>query len=310
MGAPHPKDDIFTIEARVARADCPRPEKCFQCKHKRHPGKHLMICYPKKCVKKARKFFEFRPYLHSEVYTHKNAKAADIDVMNMLQMADPYYPIKTSTPGKILPISKAMNDPSAYLQLTDSILDQIKVYAQHKEWDGSEKFLEAHERYSARKLTKFVYEVSTDEHPISTELRWNEEEKQEITNGVLKECYEEIDPSSITIEFLNIHQGRGKDDPVKFMRFVDRSECKSARAGQILEATQFPGNRNGPFQERRIRLFTRHSKDIDKLKDAFRRWFDSSAKFNSAVSSFDEVDMGPFQVTQDSELDDDDETSY
>ena len=51
---------MFVNEAFVARGECPQPQKCFQCRRRKNPNEHYMICYPEKLVKNAMQFFKTR----------------------------------------------------------------------------------------------------------------------------------------------------------------------------------------------------------------------------------------------------------
>ena len=126
------------------------------------PRLHLMICYPSKLRRDAMEFFkkvstgfaihcfhvvmicftdlllslacQQRFKFHSEVYKHKTVVAGAFMVIDILAKADPYFRIPTlmeseqgvkSVKVKELPISRAMENPTSYLRLKDSVLDQI-----------------------------------------------------------------------------------------------------------------------------------------------------------------------------------------
>jgi HD superfamily phosphohydrolase len=86
---------------------------------------HYQICYPKKCVERVIDFYRNRGKYHEFVYQHKTSVAAGYMVMDILKLADPYFPIPTETPGVNLPISRAFNNKHAFEMLRDSIVDSI-----------------------------------------------------------------------------------------------------------------------------------------------------------------------------------------
>jgi len=140
-------DNRVIQEAFVTWGSCPNPADCFRCKHCISPEQHLMICYPEKMVKSAMSFFKKRSELHSEIYKHQVTAGATYLLCDILCHADPYFRIPVTSSGftakakleyDALPISRAMLDPSAFLQLKDSIIDVIS-YSQDP------NLVEAHE---------------------------------------------------------------------------------------------------------------------------------------------------------------------
>jgi HD superfamily phosphohydrolase len=131
------------FEARVAKAGCKNP-RCKRCE----PGgrQHYMICYPKKCVREVCRFFRIRKDMHGMVYQHKTTTASGCMVIDILKKADLHYLIKGK--DQLLPISRAVLDQEAFLQLKDTIIDSIAE-------STSEELRPARElakRFLARKL--------------------------------------------------------------------------------------------------------------------------------------------------------------
>lgn len=60
-------DILMLEEAVVAWGHCPNHKKCFKCKAKSEPDKHLMMCYPDKFVANAMHFYAQRMKNHREV---------------------------------------------------------------------------------------------------------------------------------------------------------------------------------------------------------------------------------------------------
>lgn len=139
-------NDTMLIElACVAWGVCPRPTKCFRCKHldreakssgDRWEGMHLMICYPEKMVHNTMNFFKQRFRNHQNLYTHHTTNAAGYMVCDILLLSDPFYrglPTTSEEEGAnrssqhqlgrrkcngplMLPVSRAMQNPESYLR--------------------------------------------------------------------------------------------------------------------------------------------------------------------------------------------------
>ena len=70
-------------------------------------------------------FYRNRGKYHEFVYQHKTSVAAGYMVMDILKLADPYFPIPTEKPNVHLPISRAFSNPHSFEMLRDSIVDNI-----------------------------------------------------------------------------------------------------------------------------------------------------------------------------------------
>ena len=140
-------DRRLVEEALVAWGSCPKPNKCFRCRHSFSPSftgtssnkfvdtnRHLMIVWPVKCAKDTAAFFHRRFRNHSRIYQHKTTQASTYMISDILTYADPYYRIqvvddinnKKSPYPYGLPISRAMIDSEYYVRLRDSIIDKIE----------------------------------------------------------------------------------------------------------------------------------------------------------------------------------------
>mmetsp|Transcript_34753 Transcript_34753/g.51017 ORF Transcript_34753/g.51017 Transcript_34753/m.51017 type:complete len:395 (+) Transcript_34753:198-1382(+) len=130
-------DVILLEEAFVAKGACDDPNECVRCRNhsscsKLPRGMHLMICYPNELITKAMDFFKNRFSLHTQVYTHKTAKAVEYMICDILLLAEDHIDLRNTYDGVLLAgeprhcrISEAMKHPTAYLNLTDSIINII-----------------------------------------------------------------------------------------------------------------------------------------------------------------------------------------
>jgi HD superfamily phosphohydrolase len=106
-------------EVTVAKAKC-SDRKCIQCR----TGHHYMICYPEKCIKDIRSFFETRFDMHEAVYQHKTTTASTCMLVDILKHADLHYLLKGK--DQELPLSRAVIDSEAFCRLKDdTIIENI-----------------------------------------------------------------------------------------------------------------------------------------------------------------------------------------
>ena len=277
-------------EAVVAWGECPRPDKCFRCKHAGYGGseQHLMICYPDKMVVKGMDFFHTRFLLHSQVYTHKTTQAATFMISDILTYADPFFRIPTSIDGdhrktavEGLPISRAMADPVAYLRLRDSIIDQIM----HTTGPSLAKARGIIDRLWRRKLYKCVQEKRI-QRDNETDARIWAKEPEEIQREILQLRAKhdgglELHQDDFIVEKHKIHHGSKEDNPLLLMRFVsklDRLKLKQNPSvdalplAQAIDPDKYEGHIPRAFQEQNIRFFCRTPAKIDLLKHAVELW--------------------------------------
>lgn len=259
-------NDTMLIElACVAWGDCPRPMKCFRCKHldreakssgDRWEGKHLMICYPDKMVHNAMNFFKDRFRNHQYLYTHHTTNAAGYMVCDILLLADPFYRgLSTTTeeedsrqscqqqPGlrkydgpSMLPVSRAMQTPESYLRLKDSILDVIAATTK-PELRPARALIR---RYQSRQLYKRVAEQyigSSDGKRIDIQWQLNlwtlsmkDIAKDIVKCGQLEDNRMKLIENDIIVEKRQIHHGMGADNPVSCMRFLHKSQMSGLHA--------------------------------------------------------------------------------
>lgn len=261
-------DPQFIENAYVAWGECPRPEKCFRCKHyinrkmmslssdmtSEYETKHLMICYPEKMVQNAMNFFKSRFRNHEKLYTHANTSASSIMVCDILLLADPYIRLSTESEGDgttvihrkngnlktgeamSLPISRANLNPQSYLRLKDSILDIIEVNTS-PELAPARKLLN---RFRAHKIYKKVAEckiISSDGKSIDMpwqRILWEmgelEMSKEIVQCGQLhQDSTINLKEDDIIIEKRSIHHGMKAENPVSQMRFLPKTQLSKLR---------------------------------------------------------------------------------
>jgi len=330
---------LLIEEAFVCWGECSRPSKCFQCrcegeedlqlqrimrsaagdKDARRDGMHLMICYPEKTLLKALDFFKTRFRLHSEIYTHRQAKGAEYIICDILKEADPHYRLRAENYPGGLPISRAMLDMTAYANLNDTIIDTIRSSTK----TSLRRAQDLIERYEQRMFYKFVLsiEISHDKDD-ATSLLWEKDEeaiKMELCKMHVSHRGEGreklfLSPIDIIIEKKEIHHGRKSLNPVDMMRFLPKHELSrlNRSVSELPEARQqsedkYKSSIPQAFNERAIRIFCRNKKKevVDLLYHASLQWIEDTKRGFHAPDSWIEM-----EEVGDAAGDDDDMGAY
>eukprot|EP00547_Thalassionema_nitzschioides_P014811 CAMPEP_0194247646 /NCGR_PEP_ID=MMETSP0158-20130606/16910_1 /TAXON_ID=33649 /ORGANISM="Thalassionema nitzschioides, Strain L26-B" /LENGTH=693 /DNA_ID=CAMNT_0038983773 /DNA_START=212 /DNA_END=2289 /DNA_ORIENTATION=+ len=308
-GARQTNMNIFLRDASVAKGKCPNPKKCFKCRGSPHnPLEHLMICYPQKHLKPAMDFFAVRMKNHENIYTHKKAKAAELQMVDILLEADKHFsmllptqlddPCCIKVPSyfddfqyKRLPISRALMYPRLFLRLDDTIISIIE----HKAIENPSRQL----RYlrqlimdrRAHKVYKRVGEVEIDK--VTGEKFWAMSEDK-IREDLLQEahlCYARKKARYITnaqtltlereddviVEKRELHYGRGDKNPVEHMRFFGKGDrANLGNPVQLLplaeEVKELPLNTPQSFVRRTVRVFCRSYEKQELVGHCFLSW--------------------------------------
>lgn len=336
MNASGEIDKRVIEEAVVTWGTCTDPTDCYRCKHSGTgaAGKHLMICYPEKMVTSAMDFFKKRFTLHKNVYKHKVTSGAGFMISDIFCLADPYFRISASSSAlaakaklgcDLLPISRAMLEPSAFLQLKDSIIDVI-----YSSTDPNlAKARELISRWQRRDLYKCTRtkEINMKE-PVERRI-WNksdDEIKQEMlcVRGIHKheitgETLELLEEDFI-VERCNIHHGSKDKNPLLKMRFLPKDELwkltgpiqSLPEACEINESNydaQFPR----AFQANSIRVFSRNSDKNGLVSHIFDTWLAEVTSEMEITLEYNEGEPNlcspPVMLTQESD-DEDEGGSY
>jgi HD superfamily phosphohydrolase len=317
-------------EAIVTWGTCTDPTDCYRCKRGAN-GKHLMICYPEKMVTSAMDFFKKRFTLHTNVYKHHVTSGAGYMISDILCLADPYFRIpipRSIVTGKAklgchsLPISRAMLEPSVFLQLKDSIIDVIASstdpnLAEAKElisrWQRRDlyKCVAAKEINMKNSVERRIWNKSTDE--ITQEMIRVRGVHSSDTGQKL-----ELQEDDFIVERCNIHHGSKDNNPLSKMRFLPKDKLSKLsepidslpEACEINESSydaQFPR----AFQANSIRFFSRVSLKDDLLKHVFTTWLSEVTSEMEITLDYNEdephICSPPVMLTQESDGDDDDD---
>lgn len=296
-------------EAFVAWGECPKPKECHKCSDG-CPRSHLMICYPPKLRRDAMEFFKKRFKLHNEVYQHKTAVAGKLMVIDILAKASAFRipTLMESEQGvksvevKELPISRAMENPTSYLRLKDSVLDQIMATT-------SPELREARlliERYQKRDLYTLAFKKQIKLSHRAEARLWKMSEK-EIANEILRIEGKHADKSGGVVQLniedfivdkMQMHHGGGQANPVDFMRFLAKEEDEEELLGPIGKlphavamTSGLDGSKSVDMQELWLRFYCRgDDAKLDLLRHILKLWdfeSQSEAMFTEEYSDSD-----------------------
>ena len=302
---------MFIEEAFVAKGICSQPKKCFQCNLRGTPGFHYMIAWPEKLVVKGMEFFKTRFSMHSKVYTHKTVKAVEYMVCDILKLADPYIKIRSKQGFER--ISTAMNDPTAFVNLRDSIMDSVE--------NSIEDELEPARKLLGRLRSRDLYKCAVQEiiKDLDAKEIWSQTES-EIKKGILSvECqrYDEngstlhLEEDDVIVEKRIIHHGLKENNPVSLMRFIPKRNLNEVNASDVsclpeareIEESSYDGHIPRKMLEKSIRVFCRdpNSAKVDLVHHAFYQWYHNFSKGSETTVASSPFATGATILSQDTD---------
>ena len=281
-------------EAIVCWSPCPKPEKCHRCRTEPEVGKrrHLMICFPVKLGDQVMQFFKIRFTLHNDVYKAKKTQAVTYMISDILMLADPFFRIRTlleCIPGlksdmpECLPPSRAMLDPSVYVQLTDNVLERI-LATTDPNLEPAQQLIRRLRRHD---FYKCVGKCTINLSKKVDQLIWKKDEieiRDEILSirGIDFEENGEINLSAndVIVEKCEMHHGAKHQNPMELVRFLSKAKMV-ALCNPMDELPEAREMREGDFighipnaaQQQSIRLFCRGSlAKAVLLSHVFSQW--------------------------------------
>ncbi|KAL7541457.1 hypothetical protein ACHAXR_010954 [Thalassiosira sp. AJA248-18] len=295
---------IFLRDAVVAWAICPNPHKCFKCKKKNPdaPGRHLMICYPKKHMTSAMNFFGTRITNHENIYTHKKTKGAELQMVDLLleadkhfcmllstQLNDPYgFPVPSRFDGfefPLLPISRAWMYPRLFLRVDDTIVSILEGKAIENPAPELNQLRQYLNDRRSHKFYKCVAEVEMG--TLGEEEIWNMSEDgmktQLLEEYGIKPEYEDhegkiiaLEREDFIVEKRTLHYGQKEHNPVSQMRFLSkRDQANLSNPIEDLPTAEkvenLPMNTPQSFLRRTIRFFSRKYDKNEIISHSFQR---------------------------------------
>jgi len=263
---------ILMKEIRVARAECPNPTECHECKTCSKPKEHLMTVWPCKVVVPIMNFFKKRLELHKNIYTHRKSKAVEFMIVDILEMAMPYFRPERL---KFHSMLSAACDPEAYINLKDDIITAI-LFKEMEELKPAQDLIQ---RLNSRDLYKFVESLPIQNNNISLERLWKMDE-DEIVNGIVSAAGNELDKWDVIVEKLEIHHGKKSENPVDYVRFLSKKQIKNLLDTPLsdlpkafkIDESEYWSHIPRSFFERTLRVFCRRGerrRDVERAFNAF-----------------------------------------
>jgi hypothetical protein len=208
-----------------------------------------------------------------------------------------------------LPISRAMLDPTIFLRLKDSIIDQIANTID----PNLAPARRAIERLNARDLYKCVANQRINMNDPDEEQLWELNSEKDILEDIIAiggkhdDGTREIllEAQDLIVKKNCIHHGQKNKNPVSFMRFLPKSlESKLTNPIDALpEAVQidesdYLAHLPRVYQENSIRLFCRDSAKADLARHVFSLWW---GEIKEEMHTTPDAGREPVLLTQESE---------
>ncbi|KAG2529210.1 hypothetical protein JM18_001726 [Phytophthora kernoviae] len=218
----------------------------------------MVICFPEKLAGQIMQAFRARYELHQSVYQHKGVRAIDYMICDLLIAANDHVTIKGK---RISEIARCME---AYQHLDDRVLLKIQE-SEVAELQESRSLLN---RIFAKPYYDFVGKTAVTDHSQqkTEDMLLNEVLRCSTRRSLINE------KDGVILEFMRVHYGKGKDDPLQYIRFYSKNATASARCFQLPESA-YEMFTPSKFQEYSVRIF------LAPVREAFERW---CRKFNNS----------------------------
>ncbi|CAI2168138.1 14688_t:CDS:10 [Funneliformis geosporum] len=194
--------------------------------------------------------FHTRYSLYKKVYYHRVGKAIEYMLCDAMAEADP-----------ILGISKAIDDPEKYLQLNDTILNEIE-FSKDPMLKKSRDLIK---RIRTRDLYKFV-----DEFIIPLELKDHLTEKKINSREIIahQSDNDRLGEDDVIVNRIKLSYAKKNENPVDYVKFYNQYDIDKAFN---LEKSQVSYLIPEQYEETIIRIFTRDCSKMKPVQDCFRK---------------------------------------
>ncbi|KAG7396646.1 hypothetical protein PHYBOEH_001979 [Phytophthora boehmeriae] len=224
----------------------------------------MVLCFPEKLAGQIMQAFRARYELHQSVYQHKGVRAIDYMICDLLIAANDHITIK----GKR--ISEIASCMEAYQHLDDRVLLKIQES-------------EVAELQESRSLLKRIFTKPYYDFIGKTAVTDHSQQKTEdmLLNEVLRcsTCRSLVDEKDgVILEFMRVHFGKGKDDPLQYIRFYSKNATAGSTCFQ-LPACAYEMFTPSKYQEHSVRVFVRERRLLAPVREAFELW---CRKFNNS----------------------------
>jgi deoxynucleoside triphosphate triphosphohydrolase SAMHD1 len=223
----------------------------------------LQICWPSKEIENLYEVFSTRESLHRRVYQHRVAKSAEGMIRDIFVLVAPHMKVQADS-GKWLSFQEAQTEPSAYLHLSDWLV-QLIAHGPHVKIDFDQpdvkKAKQIIEDIRARKMWKFVGTTNF---------------KGDMTAAVIAGQLAKCSKGKLPAEEWEIREsvfswGMGNTNPIENVRFVNKHEPKSPMKLRPEDASKMLPS---AFKEQKNLIFIKRTDPESRLLalEAFKQW--------------------------------------
>lgn len=221
----------------------------------------LQICWPEKELENLYEVFQTRESLHRRVYQHRVTKSTEGMIRDIFVLVAPHMRVQSDS-GEWLTFQQAQTDPSAYLHLSDWLM-QLILHGPHVSLDFSQpeviKAKQIIEDIRARKLWKFVGStIFKGENPVKLA-----EELADCSSGRLP-------PEAWEIRDSLFSWGMGHSNPIENVRFINKHTLHPMKLRPEDASKMLPG----AFKEQKTLVFVKRTDSESRriAMDAFTLW--------------------------------------
>ncbi|KAJ8361305.1 hypothetical protein SKAU_G00178300 [Synaphobranchus kaupii] len=230
----------------------------------------MLICTRDKEVFNLYNMFHTRYSLHRMAYQHRVTNAIKNMISDALVKADTHIKIKGSN-DVLFTISSAIEDMTAYTNLTDSIFEQI-LHSTQPELDEAREILR---NILCRKLYKYVGQT----YPKSKNTK---DDPRELARNVAEACPENpnviLSANDFVVNVVHMDYGMKEKNPINNMYFYSKDDpTKAIKIDQSQVSQMLPAE----FSEELIQVYCKKTDDksLKVAKEHFDKW---CKKLNSA----------------------------
>ncbi|EGZ05483.1 hypothetical protein PHYSODRAFT_566508 [Phytophthora sojae] len=228
------------------------------------PEENMVVCFPEKLPGQIMQVFRTRFEFHQSVYQHKGVRAIDYMLCDILVSANDHLKIK----GKR--ISEIMTCMEAYQHFDDRVLLKVQE-SDEPELQEAKALLK---RIYTKPYYNFVGKTAITNHSQhkSEDMLLDEVLRCSTSRALVHE------KDNVILEFMYVHYGKGREDPLQHVRFYSKNATASARCFRLPEcAYEMFSPRK--FDEYSIRVFVKESCLVTPVREAFEKW---CHKFNNS----------------------------
>ncbi|OWY96448.1 hypothetical protein PHMEG_00033281 [Phytophthora megakarya] len=221
------------------------------------PHENMVVCFPEKLAGQVMQAFRTRYELHQSVYQHRGVRAIDYMLCDLLIAANDHLTIK----GKR--ISEIMCFMEAYQHFDDRVLLKI----QESDGPALQNARSILNRILSKPYYSYVGKTLLTEH---SQLKPGDVLLDEVLRCSTRPSLVS-EKEMVILDFVRVHYGKGKEDPLQHVRFYSKNATASSRCFRLPEcAYEMFSPRK--FEEYAIRVFVKEPRLVTCVREAFERW--------------------------------------